>query len=153
MQQDDCIDLIAEYRIEPPVPLMGYRQRTMFNRMRTRAWTGYDGAVNGIDSSETQEEIVYITPDGGVFHRSRACSYLKLSIAAASKSFLDTQRNQDGDKYYPCGECGRYCGSTVYITDYGNRYHATLGCSGLKRTVMAVPITETGSRGACSKCG
>lgn len=153
MQQDDCIDLIAEYRIEPPVPLMGYRQRTMFNRMRTRAWTGYDGAVNGTDSSVTQEEIVYITPDGGVFHRSRACSYLKLSIAAASKSFLDTQRNQDGDKYYPCGECGRYCGSTVYITDYGNRYHATLGCSGLKRTVMAVPITETGSRGACSKCG
>lgn len=153
MQEDDCIDLVAEYCIEPPVPVVGYRQRILYSRMRTRAWTGYDSAAHGADGSMTEEEIVYVTPDGSVFHRSRSCSYLKLSIAAADRSFLDAQRNQDGSKYYPCGECGSLCGSTVYITDYGNRYHATLGCSGLKRTVMAVPVSEAAGRGACSKCG
>lgn len=153
MQEDDCIDLIAEYRIEPPVAVVGYQQRIMYNRMRTRAWTGYDNTFHGTDSSAAGAEIVYLTPDGSVFHRSRECSYLKLSIVAVDRSFLDTQRNKDGSKYYSCEECGGSCGNTVYITNYGNRYHSTLGCSGLKRTVMAVPISEAGGRGACSKCG
>lgn len=153
LQEDDCIDLVAEYRIEPPVAIVGYQQRLMYNRIRTRAWTGYDNAACGAGDGTVNEEIVYITPDGSVYHRSRACSYLKLSIVAVDKSFVDTQRNQDGSKYYPCEECGGSCGNTVYITSYGNRYHSTLGCSGLKRTVMAVPISEAGGRGACSKCG
>lgn len=152
MQKDDCIDLVAEYRIGPPAAVVGYRQRILYNRMRTRAWTGYNNARGGLGGN-AEEEIVYITPEGTVYHHSRGCSYLKLSIVAVDRSFLDTQRNQDGSKYYACGECGSACGSTVYITGYGNRYHSTLGCSGLKRTIMAVPISETGGRGACSKCG
>jgi len=152
MQKDDCIDLVAEYRIEPPAAVVGFQPCAFYNRIRTRAWTGYDNAAHSADGS-TEEEIVYITPDGTVYHRSRGCSYLKLSIVAVDKSFVDTQRNQDGSKYYPCGECGGSCGNIVYITGYGNRYHATLGCSSLKRTIMAVPISETGGRGACSKCG
>lgn len=152
MQDDDCIDLVAEYRIEPPAAIAGYRSRVLYNRIRTRAWTGYDNAAHS-SGGAAQEEIVYITEKGSVYHRSRVCSYLKLSIAAVDRSFLDTQRNQDNSKYYPCRECGGACGSVVYITDYGNRYHSTLGCSSLKRTVMAVPISETGGRNACSKCG
>lgn len=152
MQNNDWIDLVAEYRIRPPAAIVGYRERILYNRVRTRAWTGYDNAGGNIDGN-ADEEIVYITPEGTVYHRSRSCTYLKLSISAVDKSYLDTQRNRDGSKYYPCGECGASCGNTVYITDYGNKYHSTLGCSGLKRTVMAVPISETGGKGACSKCG
>lgn len=153
MREDDCIDLVAEYRVEPPVAVVGFRQRVMYSRMRTRAWTGYDNAASGAAGGLAGEEIVYMTPEGSVFHRSRGCAYLKLSIVAVDKGFLETQRNQDGSKYHPCGECGSACGSVVYITGYGNRYHSTLGCSGLKRTVMAVPVSETGGRGTCSKCG
>ena len=153
MQEDDCIDLVAEYCIKPPVAVVGYQQRILYSRMRTRAWTGYDNSAHGANGGVAKEEIVYVTPDGSVFHRSRGCSYLKLSIAGADKSFLDMQRNQDGSIYYPCEECGSSCGNTVYITNYGNRYHSTLGCSGLKRTVIAVSISEAGGRGACSKCG
>lgn len=152
MQDDDCIDLVAEYRIEPPIAIAGYQPRVMYNRIRTRAWTGYDNAANAANGS-AWEEIVYITEKGDVYHRSRGCSYLKLSIAAVDKGFLDTQRNKDGSKYYPCAECGGACGGIAYITNYGNRYHSTLGCSSLKRTIMAVPISETGGRAACSKCG
>ncbi|MDE7185028.1 MAG: pilus assembly protein, partial [Lachnospiraceae bacterium] len=153
MQKEDCIDLVAEYQMKPPSAVAGWKQRTMYSRMRTRAWTGYDHAGSGGSSQSNEEEIVYITPEGTVYHRSRGCSYLKLSIAAVDKSFLETQRNHNGEKYYPCGECGASGGSVVYITGYGNRYHATLGCSSLKRTILAVPISETGGRGACSKCG
>lgn len=152
MQDEECIDLVAEYRIEPPVAVAGYRPRVLYNRIRTRAWTGYDNAAHGAKGA-AQEEIVYITETGNVYHCSRGCSYLKLSIVAVDKCFLDTQRNKDNSKYYPCAECGGACSGIVYITNYGNRYHSTLGCSGLKRTIMAVPISETGGRSACGKCG
>lgn len=152
MQKDDCIDLVAEYLIKAPVAVVGFGKQTFYNRMRTRAWTGYDNAKNSAGSTN-EEEIVYITPEGIVYHRSRGCSYLKLSITSVDKSFLDTQRNKNGGKYYVCGECGASCGNTVYITQYGDKYHATLSCSGLKRTILAVPISETGGRGACSRCG
>lgn len=147
---DDMIDLIAEYRIAPPAVVVGYPERVLYNRVRTRAWTGYDNA-GGADGA-TGEEIVFITPEGSVYHRSRACSYLKLSISAVDMDFLASRRNQDGEKYYACEECGSCSGNTVYITNYGNRYHATLGCSKLMRTILAVPISETGGRGACGKC-
>lgn len=153
MQDEDCIDLVAQYLVKPPAAVVGWRQRSMYNRIRTRAWTGYDNAGNNHSNTDEEEEIVYITPEGTVYHRSRGCSYLKLSIVAVDQSFLETQRNQDGEKYYPCETCGRAGKSVVYITGYGNRYHTTLECSGLKRTVMAVPISEAGGRGACSKCG
>lgn len=152
MQADDCIDLVAEYRIEPPAAVVGYQPRVLYNRIRTRAWTGYDNAAHSADGI-AEEEIVYITQEGSVYHRSRSCGYLKLSIAAVDKSFLDTQRNEDNGKYYACAECGGSCGNIVYITNYGNRYHSSLGCSSLKRTIMAVPISQTGGRSACSKCG
>ncbi|MBQ2257432.1 MAG: pilus assembly protein, partial [Lachnospiraceae bacterium] len=67
--------------------------------------------------------------------------------------FLERERNESREIYYPCEECGGSCGNTVYITSHGNRYHATLSCSKLKRTVLAVPISQVGGRGACSKCG
>lgn len=152
MEDDDCIDLLADYRIRPPAAVVGFAECRMYNRLRTRAWTGYDNAGNGADS-DVNEEIVYITPEGEVYHRSRGCTYLKLSIVAVDKSFLDRERNESREIYYPCEECGSGCGNTVYITSHGNRYHATLGCSKLKRTVLAVPISQVGGRGACSKCG
>lgn len=151
MKADDCIDLVAEYRVTPPAAVVGWHDRLMYNRMRTRAWTGYDNA--GKTAKDRLEEIVYMTPEGTVYHCSRGCAYLKLSISAVDKSFLIRQRNKDGEKYYPCEQCAGSSGNTVYITDYGNRYHASLSCSKLKRTILAVPISQTGGRGACSKCG
>lgn len=152
MQADECIDLVAQYRIAPPAVVVGYDDILFYNRLRTRAWTGYDNA-DGAGRDSTGEEIVYITPDGTVYHRERGCTYLKLSITAVDIGFLKEQRNESGEIYHPCSECGRSCGNTVYITDHGNRYHASLGCSSLKRTIMAVPISQAAGWGACSKCG
>lgn len=151
LEEDDCIDLIAAYTMKPPVAVVGFGEFKMYNRMLTRAWTGYDNAAavnRGAD-----EELVYITPDGTVYHRSRACSYLKLSIVPVNMTVLENQRNEGGAKYYPCEECGKEERSVVYITNYGTRYHSSLQCSKLKRTILAVPLSKVGGRGACSKCG
>lgn len=154
MGEDECIDLVAAYVVEPAISIMGYDDIIMHNRMRTRAWTGYDvEEIADSDDTEIAEEIVYITSEGTVYHRSRACTYLQCSIITISKDMVGSERNKDGDIYYPCDSCGDNAKSTVYVTNYGNRYHSTIECNKLKRTVLCVPISEVGGRGACSKCG
>lgn len=117
-----------------------------------RAWVGYTGESFRTGSLD---EIVFITPEGAVYHRNRDCTYLKLSIRQLPYSSLEGARNQSGGKYAPCEYCipGGWSGSMVYITDYGNSYHSIRNCRGLKRTVMAVPLSKVGGRRCCSRCG
>jgi hypothetical protein len=151
LESDDCIDLIAEYTIKPPIGIMGYRNQYMYNRLRTRAWTGYDNAKNSL--LDSGDEIVYVAETGSVYHRSRGCTYLKLSISTLPKSAVKEERSADGSIYRSCEECGSKAGETVYITNYGKRYHSFLRCSKLKRIISAVPISQVGGKGPCSKCG
>lgn len=150
LMQPDCIDLIATYEVAPAAGLIGFDRFPMYNRVRMRAWTGYDNA--GAAAGDTGEQIVYITPNGEVYHVSGKCSYLKLSIRAVDIEAVKDLRNENGEKFYPCEDCGKEGSNTVFVTDYGNRYHTTLRCSGLKRTVYAVPISQAQGRCACSKC-
>lgn len=152
LEKDDCIDLIATYTVKPPAAVVGFGTLPMYNRVLARAWTGYDNAAEALGNA-AGEELVYITPDGAVYHRSRACPYLKLSIVPVDVAVLENERNEGGAKYYPCEECKGIFRSIVYITDYGTRYHSSLTCSKLKRTILTVPISQVGERGACSKCG
>lgn len=89
-----------------------------------------------------------------MYHKDYHCKYLDLSIHMVSAAELETLRNESGGKYYPCERCGQKPqGWGVYITNTGNRYHTSISCSGLKRKIYAVPISETTGKEACSKCG
>ena len=44
-------------------------------------------------------------------------------------------------------------GAMVYITNYGTNYHNRKTCRGLKRTVMAIPYSQTGGMRCCQGCG
>ena len=40
MEKNDCIDLIADYVVESPFGIIGFDDVSLYNRIRTRAWTG-----------------------------------------------------------------------------------------------------------------
>lgn len=150
--KEDIVDLVATYQVDTPFDFLGIRNFRMTNRARMHAWTGYDNTQT--NKLNTDEEIVYITKGGSVYHKSRNCNHLNLSIRTVPESSIPGLRNKDGGKYYPCEYCGKKAiHGAAYITSYGDRYHSDIGCSGLKRDIIAVPISKVGGRPPCKTCG
>lgn len=110
-----------------------------------RGWIGFT-------ELEDEEIYVYITPEGSVYHFYRDCTHLKLSIEMVSFGKACTLKNQYGEKYRECKICEEPYGLMVYITKEGNCYHSERNCSGLKRTVRQIPISEVQGRICCIRC-
>ncbi|TCL54282.1 hypothetical protein EDD76_12152 [Kineothrix alysoides] len=152
MKEDDVIDFIVSYKVKPLIGIIGFADFPMENRYYGRAWTGYD--VENGQGGQEDDPIVFIAENGVVYHTSRNCTYLCPSINMISAFQKDNIRNEQGEKYHACERCGRAgIQGVLYITSQGNRYHNSLKCSGLKRTIYAVHLSETGGKGKCSKCG
>lgn len=141
----------ASYQVRLPFHPKGVPAVKFQSRLCAKLWNGYLGEGFGEGGSE---EMVYITKTGTVYHLSLECTHLKLSIRSVDLASLEGLRNKGKAKYYPCERCiGRgVAPASVYITDYGNSYHNSLTCSGLKRSVKCVPLSKVGGRGPCSKC-
>ena len=151
-EDSGILDMVVYYDYKVPWLPSIFGTIRFVQRSRSHVWTGV--SINDSKSAEeTESRTVYITPTGTVYHLSASCSYLDLSIRAVSVSEVASLRNKSGGKYEQCSCCKKVSGYTnVYVTDYGTNYHASLSCSGLKRTVMAIDISEAGSRRVCSKC-
>ena len=116
-------------------------------RIRIKAWTGYH-------VKDAIEEMVYVTSNGVVFHRNYNCTHLQLSINYVEYEQVELLRNQFGAKYHRCERC--VTGTTlfgVYITKSGNRYHQSLSCSGLKRTIQRIDRNQRPWLHECTRCG
>lgn len=101
------------------------------------------------------EEDVYITETGRVYHTHSDCTYLKPSVVRVMTKNIESMRNLSGAKYKKCEYCFRKESvpkTYVYITDYGDRYHLSKQCSGIKRNVKKVNKSETGGMPECNKC-
>ena len=146
---EDYISLNANYLVRFPLKLLGGMDVLIFQNTRFRKWNGWSGA----DAEVGSEDWVYVTEYGEVYHIRRSCPYLKLTIRNVFATELNTMKNVNGECYDKCERCGagenRFM---VYITDYGNRYHYSLECSGLKRTIYYKKRSEVGEMEACSKC-
>ena len=121
----------------------------MMNRYYTKMWTGYKS-----EKIIDEDVYVFITESGSVYHLTENCTYLKLSISKVNAADLDTKRNESGKTYSQCEMC---CDKSTlqevyYITDYGERYHEVITCSGLKRKVYCVEKTEVDNWSVCSRC-
>lgn len=110
-----------------------------------RAWIGFT-------ELELKETYVYITPEGSVYHLRRDCTHLLLSIQCVTKEKAAAAKNEYGQNYRACEFCGENAGALVYITSEGDCYHSDRTCSGLKRTVRQVPISQAGGRSCCIRC-
>ncbi len=150
--ENHLVRLVRPARIQPMIPILGYPGVTVISCCYMRAWTGYD--VERRAPGDGGEVYVYITEGGSVYHIARNCTYLTLSIQVAGETEVEGLRNASGGRYAPCEKCARTGGTgIVYITKEGSSYHSTITCSGLKRTVRCVPLSEAGGRGPCSRCG
>lgn len=146
--EEKMIDLVIQYRMQIPFRLIPLPAFAVTQRCRVHGWVGYDPAA----AEDEKEQIVYVTETGRVYHLYLTCSHLHLSIRPVGKWEIEGLRNSNGAKYYPCGKCGAVQTDTVYITDDGNRYHSCISCSGLKRGIREMPISEVGEMPLCSRC-
>lgn len=145
-KEKGCISIIANYYVEPMFSFAGRKLR-MSNQFYTKMWTGYTAV------QEEDEEYVYITESGSVYHLTTDCTHLQLSIRSISSQELGAVRNDYGNKYDACDKCCEgELRAVCYITAKGDRYHEELSCSGLKRTVSGVPKSTVEGWPLCEKC-
>lgn len=143
------MDLTAKYQIEIPIAVFRIPMLWQTETVRVKGWTGREWQFHELE----HQKLVYVTDYGVVYHADRYCTYLDLSIRALNKADVEEYRSQNGSKYKACMLCAFSMNQDqVYITDYGERYHGSLECSGLKRSVYAVPLADVYGLGGCSKC-
>lgn len=139
------------YKMKNPVLSGRFTNHRIYQRI---VLSDYKGKSMCSDAEES-ERTVYITESGSVYHEYSDCTYLNPSIQRVSVKIIDKKRNSSGEKYKKCEFCYRTedgLNTYVYITTYGDRYHCTKKCHGIKRYVRKVKISEIGGMPECSKC-
>lgn len=144
---EESIVLTANYIVKLPIGFLGVTQVELSSRCCFQRW-------NKGTEEEDNEEWVYITPNGEVYHTDISCRTLKLSIKTTSLSTVEELRGLNGQKYYECHHCDWQDNNTerVYYTSYGVLYHKDISCSSLKRTIEKISLDEIGDRRPCSFC-
>lgn len=157
--EEDHTDLIVTYTVRPPINLFGLYRIHLTQRAKVRNFTGYHSNSEGRRQNENlkkDEEIVYITDTGTVYHLTEQCCTLDLSINKVLYKNIDTLRNKSGGKYKKCEICYDSIVDDIkqaYITPTGDRYHCSLNCRGLKRHILEISINQVGQRSRCKRCG
>lgn len=146
------IHLKVRYEVRIPIPKFGLPNITFVEQLMMKGWTGYEKGGMGNNVNDT----VYITDTASVYHKDYHCSHIDLSIQMVAGSSVGELRNAYQGRYHACSKCARGNGNpkgAVYVAKEGDCYHTSLGCSGLKRKVYAVPLSQVVGKGACSRCG
>jgi len=147
--ENGIIILRARYRMKFPISFLGKREFLMENCVAEKCFNGYWESES--NDSDEEEEFVYVTKTGEAYHRTTSCSYLDLSIHTCELANIKQARNLNGRNYKKCG-CVKLGQTIYYITNYGEKYHGSLECRGIKRTVYKIELREVGERHPCGKC-
>ena len=149
---EDIIRLHKNVVAKSPVGLLGWLNCRLYVQCVVKPWTGYD--VTKTKERDEEDSIVYMTENGSVYHKNRACTHLTLSIQAEPFYSLSEKKNMSGEYYKACEFCGKNGIITIaYITSYGNKYHTSTKCRGLKRTVKSLSLSQVKGVDPCQKCG
>ena len=139
------VHIKAKYTVRISLPFLPVLSKEKEIEISQRGYTG--AFFEEEQSGEALEDVyVYVADNQEVYHTSRLCTYLKLSITNVS---VDAAKERG---YENCHLCGHDTGENVYVTEYGNRYHTSLNCSGLKRTVHRVKKGDVKGLNECSRC-
>lgn len=149
----EIVKIKVSYKANPPYNPWNLFMPDFNESITVHTWIGYETGLDGY-INENLEEYVYVTEYGTVYHRDRNCSHITLNIREVQYRNIATLRNSGGHRYYQCEQCRPDSSSRhIYITEDGDRFHGSLSCSGLKRTIYVKKLSEIGNLRACSKCG
>lgn len=147
----DIMDIVVTYSVSPWSKLVGFSSFRMANRYYAHIWNGYE--LSGETDKNQKEQMVYVTANSAVYHLYRDCTHLQLSVQPVAADEIEGRRNQNGGKYRPCDKCvGDSHTNILYITREGDCFHSDRQCSGLKRTVYSIKITDVEDLRLCSRC-
>jgi hypothetical protein len=155
LQEELVIDRSRQVEYRPFWMPFGDSAAAAVCRGRVRAWTGKSGDSAGEgEVSGNGRKLVYVTEHGEVYHTTSRCSYLDLTIRQVPESGVALLRNAGGGKYHPCEKCVGAGGKNpyLYVTEQGEKYHNTLECSGLKRSVRLEELSGLEGMTECSRC-
>ncbi len=149
------IDAVLSCNVLPAFSLFSLGNIKVSFSLHSRAFIGGKMLSGSDDTAATDKKMVYVAENGVVYHSSRECAYIDLSLHGVMSGSLDGLRNTQGGKYYPCERCMESedgGGSVVYITDTGTRYHSSSQCPGLSRTVYEMELTLDCGLPPCHRC-
>lgn len=150
LNEEDYMEILVTYQVSPTVGLVDFPDFRMANRYYAHIWSGYEL------SEDAQGGVVYITDCASVYHESRDCTHLSLSVRKAMMEEVIHLRNNNGERYQACEKCvgkeeiSGYC--TVYVAKEGDCFHEKRECPGLKRTVYAISENKKSEYRPCSRC-
>lgn len=148
------LDVVLQYELRTCFDIFGIGNIPMTARAVLGRWSGVTRIAE--DEDDLQENgKVYITKSGTVYHLYRDCTYLSISLTRIMSGQSGAYRNASGGKYYPCSVCVRKEygeGDYVYISKYGECYHADNKCRNIYHNVIEIAVNDVGSRSLCSKC-
>lgn len=147
----EIIYISVSYVIKPPFSIFYMYEIPCEKSVTMHSWTGY---INGLNGFYDGADYVYMTKNGTVYHRNRECSHIRLTIKTVSSSEIIGLRNKSGSKYKKCEYCHpKGTEEKLYITTDGDRFHKTLMCGGLKRSIVRVRLSDIGDIPPCLRCG
>ena len=145
--EEGYISVAAVYSLKIPLPLLRTSGITRRLQTRRRLYTGF---LPDQGDQAGKNRLVYLAEHGQVYHTSLSCSHISLRINGS----LLAAKMLEARGIRPCEKCIR-SGSppdAFYITAEGDCYHSTLSCSGLKRTVKTVRLSEVKGMRLCARC-
>lgn len=146
---EEEVQVKAIYTLKLSVPFFRPIRFQKDTAVKRRVFSGYVKHRRDYDAAG-DNSIVYVAENGVVYHKNASCSHICLKITgnAAIQDIVHSS------KYAACEKCIHKGSSlsAIFVTAYGDCYHSTLGCSGLKRTIKAVRLKDVGRLRPCSRC-
>lgn len=146
--KEGVVDLTAVYYLKVPVP---YFNQLGFLSEKTISRRLFSGYMEHEGEGAASDPVVYVAEYGSVYHTSMTCSKICIKVAdpMVMSNLLESR------KYGRCDKCMKsgvqY--AQFYITVSGGVCHSRLSCSGLKRTIKAMKLSEVKGMRICQNCG
>lgn len=147
------IMLVSDYYVR--IPFVLFDKIIIPQRVKVHAREYIGTNYKEKDLQEDDEDIyVYLVDNSKVYHTYEDCTYIRIVVSQISINEVDIKRNKSGAKYYLCERCSKTSNinEVVFITDYGNRYHNSLNCTEIKRTIRKVKKSSVEGMRECAKC-